>query len=206
MNVSHLSLQILTFSQVIHPLILKLVIDSLSKNESGYFYVVAYCLVKFGAEIVNNLREVTFATVSANAEVFIADKVYNHVQTQSLAFHLNRETGKIIRICSRGSGSFSSILRLTIFQIGPLILELAFVIIIIAYIFPWYFFIVILVSIVAYVTDTFLVTEWRAKYFKSMNIKDQNYNQKATDSLLNFETVKYFNAEKHEEERYMKAL
>jgi ATP-binding cassette, subfamily B, heavy metal transporter len=64
-------------------------------------------VVKFSAELVNNLREIPFATVMANAEVFIADKVYNHVQSQSLAFHLNRETGKIIRICSRGSSSFA---------------------------------------------------------------------------------------------------
>ena len=79
-------------------------------------------------------------------------------------------------------------------------------IVIIAFLFPWYFFLVILISIVVYLADTFLVTEWRAQFFKNQNIKDQNYNQKATDSLLNFETVKYFNAEKHEEEWYMKAL
>lgn len=79
-------------------------------------------------------------------------------------------------------------------------------IVIVGILFPWYFFLIILVSIAAYIIDTFVVTEWRAKYFKTQNIKDQNYNQKATDALLNFETVKYFNAEQHEEERYMKAL
>lgn len=157
---------------VIHPLVLKMVIDWLTLGQTGYFLVIAYCIIKFAGEIVNNMREVTFAAVSANAEVFIADKVYNHVQSQSLEFHLNRETGKILRICQRGSSSFSSILWTTMFSIGPLFLELLFVIIIVAYLFPWYFFIVILVSIIAYLVDTFLVTEWRAKYFKNMNIKD----------------------------------
>ena len=107
---------------------------------------------------------------------------------------------------SRGSSSFAQILRVALFQLIPLILELIFVIIVVGLLFPWYFFLIILVTIVAYLLDTFLLTEWRAKYFKSQNIKDQNFNQKATDALLNFETVKYFNAEKHEEERYMKAL
>lgn len=79
-------------------------------------------------------------------------------------------------------------------------------IVIIGILFPWYFFLIILVTIAAYIIDTFVFTEWRAKYFKNQNIKDQNYNQKATDALLNFETVKYFNAEQHEEDRYMKAL
>lgn len=72
------------------------------------------------------------------------------------------------------------------------------VVVIIGAMFPWYFFLIILGSITGYLVDTFLVTEWRAKYFKDMNLKDQAYNQKATDSLLNFETVKYFNAEAHE--------
>jgi len=80
------------------------------------------------------------------------------------------------------------------------------VIVIIGILFPWYFFLIILVTIAAYIIDTFVFTEWTAKYFKNQNIKDQNYNQKVTDALLNFETVKYFNAEQHEEDRYMKAL
>ena len=191
---------------VLHPLVLKLVIDTLIAGDSIYGLVALYACVRLAADTANNLREVTFAKVSANAEVYIADKVYNHIQNQSLAFHLKRETGKIIRICSRGSQSFAQILRYTIFSIWPLFLELAFVVVVIGITFPYWFFIIVLGSIIVYIADTFLVTEWRAKFFKSMNIKDNNYVQKATDSLLNFETVKYFNAEEHEEKRYMKAL
>jgi ABC-type multidrug transport system fused ATPase/permease subunit len=191
---------------VCHPLVLKYLIDELVSGGPIYNYVALYACARLAADLTNNLREVTFAKVAANAEVYIADKVYNHIQNQSLAFHLKRETGKIIRICSRGSQSFSQILRYSIFSIWPLFLELSFVVIIIGIYFPYWFFIIVLLSIIAYIADTFIVTEWRAKYFKDMNIKDNNYVQKATDSLLNFETVKYFNAEEHEENRYMKAL
>ena len=191
---------------VIHPIILKFLIDTLLEGGTIYYLVILYCVVKFAADLVNNLREVSFANVAANSEVYIADKVYNHIQNQSLAFHLSRETGKIIRICSRGSQSFAQILRYTTFSIVPLFLELLMVVLVIGFFFPYWFFILVVVSIAAYILDTFIVTEWRAKFFKKMNTADNNYVQKATDSLLNFETVKYFNAEKHEEQRYMKAL
>lgn len=191
---------------VVHPIVLKYLIDALIAGDTIYALVALYACAKFAADLVNNLREVTFAKVAANSEVYIADKVYNHIQNQSLAFHLSRETGKIIRICSRGSQSFAQILRYTIFSIGPLFLELLFVVLIIGFFFPYWFFLLIVISVVGYILDTYFVTEWRAKYFKNMNDKDNNYVQKATDALLNFETVKYFNAEKHEEDRYMEAL
>lgn len=88
----------------------------------------------------------------------------------------------------------------------PLILELAFVLGIISYLFPWEFVCIVFGSLLLYVALTYIVTEWRAKFFKAMTLKDAEYNQKATDSLLNFETVKYFNAEQHEEERFKASL
>jgi ABC-type transport system involved in Fe-S cluster assembly fused permease/ATPase subunit len=144
--------------------------------------------------------------VSASAEIYVADLVYNHVQHQSLAFHLSRETGKVIRIVSRGSQSFSAILRYTCFSLLPIILELSFVMGVIGFIYPWEFVACTFASVVLYIFVTVMITEWRAKHFKSMAQKDTEYNQKATDSLLNFETVKYFNAEKHEENRFLEAL
>ena len=83
---------------VLHPLILGMAVNSLADGEDSYFLVGAYVVVKFAADVVANLRETTFAHVSANAEVFIAQKVYTHIQNQSLAFHLDRETGKVQRI------------------------------------------------------------------------------------------------------------
>ena len=88
----------------------------------------------------------------------------------------------------------------------PIVLELTLVLAIIAYLYPVGFFSITLTSVVLYIAITVGITEWRAKYFKSMAQKDTAYVQKATDSLLNFETVKYFNAEEHEEQRFMEAL
>lgn len=131
-----------------------------------------------------------FTRVAANSEVIISSKVFNHVQNQSLAFHLNRETGKIIRICSRGSQSFAQVLRLLVFNIGPLMLEIIFVLIIIYIFFDLWFFLLVLASIILYILDTFLVSEWRVGVMSRMNKMDSNYVSKATDSLLNFETGK----------------
>jgi len=191
---------------VIHPIVLKFIIDRMAAGEAAYYFIVLYIVLRFASEACNLSREISFASVSASAEVYIADKVYNHIQNQSLNFHLSRETGKIIRICSKGSQSFASILRYSVFIIAPLFLEITLVVVSCGLIFPFWFFILVILCVITYILDTFLVTEWRAKYFRRMNLKDNAYVQKATDSLLNFETVKYFNAEKHESERYMKAL
>jgi ATP-binding cassette subfamily B protein len=93
-----------------------------------------------------------------------------------------------------------------VFQLFPLLVELTFVLTVIGYFYPIEFEGIVLLSLVLYVTLTYIVTEWRAKFFKKQMLMDANYNQKATDSLLNFETVKYFNAEDHEELRFKEAL
>lgn len=93
-----------------------------------------------------------------------------------------------------------------IFQLFPLIVELTLVITVISLIYPWEFAVIVIISLISYVILTYILTEWRAKFFKDMMLKDAAYNQKATDSLLNFETVKYFNAEDHEEARFREAL
>jgi ATP-binding cassette subfamily B protein len=104
---------------------LKFAIDSITcQTENGkdcedqsqtYFLVAMYATVRFLADFVNNMREIPFANVSASAEIYIAHMVYSHIQNQSLAFHLSRETGKVIRTVSRGSQSFSTILRMALF-------------------------------------------------------------------------------------------
>ena len=171
-----------------------------------YGWIVGYAVLKFCAELFYTLREITFANVSASSEVYIAHKVYNHVQNLSLGYHLSRETGKVIRICSRGSHSFSQILRYSLFTLFPMMLDITIVLIVVTILFPYYFLLIILTIIVIYMVATFMITEWRAKYFKAMNIADNNYVQKATDALLNFETVKFFNAEGHEAQRFNGAL
>ena len=97
-------------------------------------------------------------------------------------------------------------MRHLLFNLLPIFIELFFALVIIASIYPIGFFFICLGSVIAYIFFTFLVTEWRAKFFKRMATKDSEYVQKATDSLLNFETVKYFNAEEHEENRFITSL
>jgi len=162
--------------------------------------------MKFLAEVVNYLREIPFAYVSANAEKHIAKTVHSHMQNQSLSFHLSRETGKVLRIVNRGSQSFASVMRYTMYTLMPTFLEIAFTITIIGYLFTQKYLYINLGTIIVYIVVTIICTEWRAKYFKRLALSDSTYVQKATDSLLNFETVKYFNAENHERNRFFTSL
>lgn len=176
---------------VSHPLILKFAIDDItctSEHQGGgggdcphsadytYILVGLYAVVRFLADFVNNIREIPFANVSASAEIYIAHLVYSHTQNQSLAYHLSRETGKVVRIVSRGSQSFAQILRIALFNILPLIIELILVLAIIFTLYPVVFFLVTCGSVVLYVWATVVLTEWRAKYFKSLASKDAEYS------------------------------
>ena len=148
---------------VLHPLILKFAIDGiactdteLNKCNTGQTWVLVamYPIVRFLADFINNIREIPFANVSASSEIYIAHKVYSHITNQSLAFHLSRETGKVIRIVSRGSQSFSSILRYALFNLLPMIIEVVFVEIIIITFCPIAFFFITLGSVALYVIGT----------------------------------------------------
>ena len=123
-----------------------------------------------------------------------------------MAFHLNRETGKIIRIVSQGSQKFVQVLRMSMFNLAPLVMETTFVLIIYLSLFPWTFCVLQFCAIALYMTVTYLLTNVRKPLFAAQAKSDHKYNQIATDSLLNFETVKYFNAEDHEEHRFNTSL
>lgn len=205
--------------QIGHPLVLKRIIESISCNpkklDQGescptthdiYMLIILYAGIKFAADMINQLREIPFSYIMANAEKHIAGKVFSHVQRQSLSFHLSRETGKIIRIVQKGAHSFAHVFRYLMFNLAPIIVEVVFTVAIIGVLYPYYFSLIVVGTIFIYLIVTVVVTEWRAKYFKLMTKADVEYSQKATDSLLNFETVKYFNAETHEEQRFFRAL
>jgi len=205
---------------VIHPLILKRVIENITcepgdpglegdvcpTTEDTYVWILFYAAMKLVAETVNYLREIPFAYVSANAEKYIAKTVHSHMQNQSLSFHLSRETGKVLRMVNKGSQSFASVMRYSMFTMMPTFLEVAFTIGIIGYLYAQKFFWLNFGTILLYLIATLVCTEWRAKFFKKMSAQDAKYVQKATDSLLNFETVKYFNAEDHERDRFYTSL
>jgi len=136
----------------------------------------------------------------------IATTVFEHILGLSFRFHLNRETGTVLRVLQRGSGSFSTILRTVLFSFFPVFLQLFIVTLYLGVEYAYYYSFIILGSVVIYCAFTFFTTEWRTKIQKKMNESDNKYNSKATDALINYETVKYFNAEIHETRRYSRSF
>ncbi len=168
--------------------------------------VVAYGLARLGAVLFGEMRDGVFVRVGQRAIRRLAIETFTHIHRLSLRYHITRKTGGLSRIIERGVKGVDFLLRFMLFSIGPLILELSMVAGIFAYVFGWQYAAVVLVTIALYVLFTFKVTEWRVKLRREMNDQDTDANQKAIDSLLNFETVKYFNAEAREADRYDSAM
>ncbi len=152
------------------------------------------------------LRDAVFARVAQRALRQLALETFQHIHALSMRYHIARKTGGLSRIIERGVKGVEFLLRFLLFSVGPLILELALTGIILAVVFDINYLIVLAVTIAIYIWFTFKVTEWRVRIRKEMNDQDTDANQKAIDSLLNFETVKYFGAEAREASRYDKAM
>jgi ATP-binding cassette subfamily B protein len=152
------------------------------------------------------LRDVVFALVGQRALRMLALETFTHIHRLSMRYHITRKTGGLSRIIERGVKGGEFLLRFLLFSIGPLILELLMIAVILAFVFDIWYLVVVLVTLALYTWFTFAVTEWRVKMRKEMNDQDTDANQKAIDSLLNFETVKYFGAEAREAERYDSAM
>jgi ATP-binding cassette subfamily B protein len=163
---------------------------------------VAYGVMRLMAVGFNQLRDVIFAKVAQRALRQLALETFRHIHRMSLRYHIERKTGGLSRIIERGVKGVEFLLRFMLFSIGPLILELMFVGGILFYLFDVWYLAVVVVTIGLYIWFTFKVTEWRVRIRKEMNDLDADANQKAIDSLLNFETVKYFAAEEREAMRY----
>jgi ABC-type transport system involved in Fe-S cluster assembly fused permease/ATPase subunit len=198
------------------PYVYKLAVDSLS-NEAGsdpraliglgaVGLVIAYGLARLGAVVFGELRDAVFVRVGQRAIRRLAIETFTHIHQLSLRYHITRKTGGLSRIIERGVKGVDFLLRFMLFSIGPLILELTMVAGIFAWLFGWQYAAVVIVTITLYVLFTFKVTEWRVKLRREMNDQDTDANQKAIDSLLNYETVKYFNAESREADRYDGAM
>ncbi len=167
---------------------------------------VAYGIARFSAVAFGELRDLVFVRVGQRALRALALETFTHIHQLSMRYHITRKTGGLSRIIERGVKGVDFLLRFMLFSIGPLILELLLVIVIFAVAFGWAYSAVVIVMITLYVTYTFKVTEWRVKLRREMNNQDTDANQKAVDSLLNFETVKYFGAEAREAGRYDRAM
>ena len=167
---------------------------------------VAYGMARLMTVGFQQLRDAVFARVGQRALRMLALETFNHIHRLSMRYHITRRTGGLSRIIERGVKGVDFLLRFMLFSIGPLILELALVGIILAWVFDIYYLLVVAVTIALYVWFTFAVTEWRVKLRRQMNDSDTDANQKAIDSLLNYETVKYFGAEAREARRYDRAM
>ena len=195
------------------PVATKYAVDELSGNVDEDIqprlpvqWIVLYGVIRFAANFFQQLRDAFFAAVGAETERRVALETFHHLQSLSLSFHLQRETGSVLRSVSRGAQSFATLSRIVLFQIAPIFVQLAVVCVYLATLYPWYFSVLTFSIIAVYFAFTLTTTNWRDRYRRVMNEKDNEFNQKSVDALLNFETVKYFNAEQHEERRYDAAL
>ena len=167
---------------------------------------VVYGMSRMLSTGFQQLRDVVFARVGQRALRQLAFETFEHMHRLSMRYHISRKTGGLSRIIERGVKGVEFLLRFLLFSIGPLIIELFLVGIVLWAAFDFWYLAVVMAVIGAYVAFTFKVTEWRGKLRKVMNDQDTDANQKAIDSLLNFETVKYFGAEGREAARYDQAM
>ena len=167
---------------------------------------VAYGMARLLSNGFQQLRDVVFAAVGQRALRQLALETFTHIHRLSMRYHITRKTGGLSRVIERGVKGVDFLLRFMLFSIGPLVLELLMVALIFFFMFDVWYLSAVIVTIAIYVWFTFKVTEWRVKLRREMNDQDTDANQKAIDSLLNFETVKYFGAEAREAARYDSAM
>ena len=168
--------------------------------------VVAYGLIRAMSSAFAELRDAVFTKVQARATRQIALQVFQHLHALSLRYHLDRQTGGLTRLIERGVRGITFVLDFMLFNIIPTLLEILMVSIILWSLFDISFALVTLGTVGIYITFTLMFTDWRLKFRRRMNETDQQANTRAIDSLLNFETVKYFGNEKHEARRYDASL
>ncbi len=196
------------------PVALKYIVDYLDHGrQSGelllwipVMLVVAYGALRFGSTLFSELRDAVFARVAERAMRRVSLRVFRHLHNRELAFHLDRKTGGLARDIERGTTGISFLLRFTLFNIVPTLLEILMVAGILLVAFNASYVFAILIAVVVYVVFSIVVTEWRTKFVREANARDNQSNSRAMDSLLNYETVKYFNNETFEANVYDRDL
>jgi ATP-binding cassette, subfamily B, heavy metal transporter len=209
-----LSLVFLIAAKVINvyvPLLYKGAVDILSPSHATFVVVpvaliVGYGLARVGAQFFAELRDAVFAKVAQRAVRQVALATFRHLHALSLRFHLERQTGGLSRAIERGIRGTEFLLSYLLFNVMPTLFEILLVCGILWGFYEASFAVVTFATILAYIVFTFTVTDWRIKFRREMNERDSEANTKAIDSLLNFETVKYFANEEHEAQRFDKAL
>jgi len=192
------------------PILLKTLIDDLDAHKSvssallvvPLGLIVGYGLLRFSASLFTELRELLFSRVTQHAVRQIALEVFQHLHALSLRFHLSRQTGGVSRDIERGTRAIQSLVSYSLYSIVPTLIEFLLVLGYFAYQYNIWFAAITLGALIIYIAFTIVVTEWRTHLRRTMNDMDSRANQKAIDSLLNFETVKYFGNESFEAKRY----
>src|SRR5215470_15520803 len=167
---------------------------------------VVYGGMRIIMAVFTQMRDGVFANVSMHAVRRLAFMVFEHMHLLSLRFHLERKTGGLTRVLERGRNAIETIVRMVLLQAAPTIIELSMVVAVLLYQFDWRYVAVILATVICYTAYTYLATEWRIGIRRRMNDSDTDANVKAIDSLLNYETVKYFVAEEREAKRYDRSM
>ncbi len=192
------------------PLVLKEIVDAFEPARAlvslPVFLFVAYGLLRLGNSLFGELRDVVFAKVTQRSIRNIALKVFEHLHALSLRFHLERQTGGMSRDIERGTAGIRFLLNFMLFNILPTLLEIGFVTAILLVKYEPWFALVTIATLVVYVAFTLWLTEWRMILRRTMNEMDSKANTRAIDSLLNYETVKYFGNESYEARRYDETL
>jgi len=196
------------------PLVLKKLIDQLAIDPAHPHallvlpvgVLVAYGLLRLSTTVFTELREFLFARVTQRAVRTIALKVFRHLHALSLRFHLNRQTGGMTRDIERGTRGVNSLISYSLFNILPTLVEITLVLTYLVINYDIWFSIITAVALVSYITFTVVVTEWRTHFRRTMNELESKASTKAIDSLLNYETVKYFGNEDYEARRYDEGL
>ena len=188
------------------PLALKQIIDALDSSHAvlmvPVFLIVGYGLLRLFSTLFGELRDAVFAKVTQRAIRRVALQVFEHLHSLSLRFHLDRQTGGVSRDIERGTRGIGFLLNFTLFNILPTLLEILLVAIILLKKYSAWFAIITFITLIAYIIFTLFVTEWRMVVRRTMNDLDSKANTRAIDSLLNYETVKYFGNEAYEARRY----
>ena len=194
------------------PIFYKQAVDALSLPQENLLMaipigaILCYGLARVASLGFSEARDAVFARVGQRAVRLIALQVFEHLHRLSLRFHLDRQTGGLSRIIERGIRAIELLLRISLFNLIPTIIELVLVFGILLYMLDVAIALTTLITVTVYIIYTMVVTEWRIKFRRMMNEADTSANTRAIDSLLNFETVKYFSKEQHESRRYDQRL
>ncbi|TAG06320.1 MAG: ABC transporter ATP-binding protein/permease [Betaproteobacteria bacterium] len=192
------------------PITLKWIVDQMSVEKAllavPFALLFAFGFARLSVTLFTELREFFFAKVTQRAVRRVALETFEHLHRLSLRFHLSRQTGGLTRDIERGTRGISSLLSYVLFSILPTLVEIALVAGVLAWNYDWSFVTITMVTLTLYIGYTISVTEWRTVFRKEMNELDSKANSKAVDSLLNYETVKYFGNERFEADRYDQSL